>query len=191
MSTNIKVELVGTTPILMHNPSAMSGSKHGKLDTKKVPEPEDEAAAGRYLDEKGNFVFPTVAVKAAIASGGKGRRIGKLSALGVLKATIFPLDEYFQILDAKGKPMSGKSYTVDTRRVVLNKTIGIMRSRPKIENWRAVVNLEVDDTIVENLKMIEEIGNLAGRMVGIGDYRPEKGGPFGRFSLRLLETSKN
>jgi hypothetical protein len=44
---------------------------------------------------------------------------------------------------------------------------------------------EVDD-VIGKVTILEEIGNMAGRMVGVGDFRPEKGGPFGRYTVKLV-----
>jgi hypothetical protein len=102
-----------------------------------------------------------------------------------LKATIFPAEEWTTLLDPKTrKPIKGDQYVVDTRRAVVQRN-GVLRSRPKILAWVCVVTFEVDETIGGS-QLLEDIGNLAGRMVGIGDFRPEKGGPFGRYAVRLL-----
>jgi hypothetical protein len=44
--------------------------------------------------------------------------------------------------------------------------------------------LELDAVIDD--EMIVEVGNIGGRLVGIGDYRPEKSGPFGRYTIEKL-----
>ena len=104
----------------------------------------------------------------------------------VLKAAVFPAEEWTTLLDARtGKPMKASEYVIDIRRVVLQKKLGILRARPKVMPWKCIVPLEVDDTI-DNPKLLQDIGNLAGRMVGVGDFRPEKGGPFGRYTVKLV-----
>ena len=46
------------------------------------------------------------------------------------------------------------------------------------------VPLEIDTAILRP-EQVDEALNLAGRIIGIGDYRPEKGGGFGRFSAAI------
>jgi hypothetical protein len=164
----------------------MTGSSEGKLDTKKIPTPEEEAKAGRYLTEDGKyFRFPVQAFKSSLVGGGVGRRIGKRSAISVMKATIFPAEEWCFLLDPKTKkPIPASQYVIDVRRVVLQKKLGVLRARPKIASWCCVVPFEIDD-IIDKPELLVEIGNLAGRMVGVGDFRPEKGGPFGRYTVKL------
>lgn len=42
--------------------------------------------------------------------------------------------------------------------------------------------LEIEETILDPSNVHEMISD-AGRRAGIGDFRPSKGGPFGRFQL--------
>jgi len=179
-------EITSTKEMLQNNPAGMTGSADGKLDTKKIPTPEEEAAAGRYLTEDGKHLcIRAQAFKSSFVNGSAGRRIGKRAATAVMKAAIFPVDEWCVLLDPKTKkPLKADQYSIDVRRVVLQKKIGILRARPKIAGWSALVTFEVDE-IIDKIQMVEEIGNLAGRMVGVGDYRPEKGGPFGRYTVKL------
>jgi hypothetical protein len=45
--------------------------------------------------------------------------------------------------------------------------------------------VDEDEMPIETLK---EIFDVAGRSVGIGDFRPAKGGPFGRFMITRFEV---
>src|SRR5262249_27699679 len=111
--------VTGTSPLLMHNPAAMGLGANAGLGAKKIPTPQEEAEAGRYVDGDGNFYFPSQAFKSAAVSGGKGQRIGKQFATGVLKGTIFCTEDTVQILDAKTlKPMKASKYDIDIRRAV-------------------------------------------------------------------------
>lgn len=185
-------EITGSKPILQHNPASMGVSTQGKLDTtKKIPTPEEEAKAGRYLTPDGQyFQMPCEAFKRAFVSGGVGRRIDKRAATSVLRSAVFPAEDWVTLLDPKTKkPLPAAKYEIDSRRVSLpgqkGAKVSVIRSRPKLLSWACNVVFEVDD-VIANHKVLEEIGNMAGRMVGVGDYRPEKGGPFGRFTVKLV-----
>jgi hypothetical protein len=181
----ITLEYTGTHPILMHNPAGMTRSAAGKLDTKKIPTPEEEAKTGRYLtDDKKYMRFPVQGFKSSLVSGGVGRRIGKRSATSILKATVFPAEEWVTLMDVRShKPIKEDEYVIDTRRAVVQKQ-GVLRSRPKVMPWYCLVPFEVDE-IIDDPRLLVQIGELAGRMVGVGDFRPEKGGPFGRYTVKL------
>jgi hypothetical protein len=62
---------------------------------------------------------------------------------------------------------------------------GILRSRPKIDNWACELQFEYDPDLNEP-HLIEAVLSHAGKYPGIGDYRVGKKGPFGRFTVKLL-----
>lgn len=54
--------------------------------------------------------------------------------------------------------------------------------RPKFARWAFEVEIEIDDKKVEP-STVRELLNIAGSAVGVGDFRPAKRGPFGRFKV--------
>jgi hypothetical protein len=179
--------ITGTHPLLMHSPASMSLTERN-LKTKVIPSPEEEAKASRYVTSKGFLYIPTQGIRNSIASGGKGRRIGKMAATTILRSAMFPAEEQSVLLDpATGKPLTADQYVIDTRRVQLKGrggTSSVLRSRAMIREWCTDFILELDETIDDD--MVIEAGNIAGRLVGICDYRPEKSGPFGRYTIEKL-----
>ena len=65
----------------------------------------------------------------------------------------------------------------------------IMRSRPVFKKWQLEFELEIDEMEVPN-DVVKEILEYSGKRVGIGDFRPEKGGSFGRFEVSKWKTLK-
>jgi hypothetical protein len=185
-------EITGTSPILMNNPAGMSKPVEGPQIKKKVPTPTEEAEGLLYIQPDGSLCGPAMAFKSIAATAGKGRKIGKAFAPGLVKMAVFtPIDvEFVTLYDPKTrKPLTKKDYTVDSRRCVLKnggKAAGVVRSRPRVERWACDVVLEID-TELANPKDIEQLLQLGGRTVGYLDFRPEKGGPFGRFEAKLKE----
>jgi len=60
--------------------------------------------------------------------------------------------------------------------------MGVLRAFPHFETWEGVIEVHVlDDTITK--EVFERVLKEAGNFVGIGQFRPEKGGYFGRFEL--------
>ena len=56
-----------------------------------------------------------------------------------------------------------------------------------MERWGCLLELEVDPDFT-NAFQVEELLNISGRISGVGDYRPERRGPHGRYRARLLEN---
>ena len=57
-----------------------------------------------------------------------------------------------------------------------------LRYRPEITNWSATLRISYDKALTSP----EQIANLffrAGYSVGVGDWRPERDGDFGRFTV--------
>jgi hypothetical protein len=64
--------------------------------------------------------------------------------------------------------------------------MGVMRAFPHYDHWNGTIRVYVlDDTIPKDIfeKVIREAGNF----VGIGQFRPQKGGYFGRFEVESIK----
>ena len=184
----IHIHLNGLSPLLMHNPvgSMTSGASTQKLGRKKIPKPEDEAKAARYVLPDGNLYIPAIAVRNSLLTATKGLLINRRSALPFISGGVLILDDVFPLY-RDGKPIGGKEYTVDIRRAVVQ-TQGIMRARPKIElPWQLEAIFEYDKDIIDT-SVVRDVAERAGRTVGLLDYRVEKKGWFGRFAVTKIET---
>ena len=155
-----------------------------KLGRKKIPKPEDDAKAGRYLLPDGNFCVPAIAVRNCLLTGTKGQLINRRSALPFISGGVLMIDEAFP-LTRDGQPINGDDYTIDVRRAVVQRQ-GIMRARPRIElPWQLEAIFEYDKDIV-SVDVVKAVAERAGRTVGLLDYRVEKRGWFGRFEVKSI-----
>lgn len=179
----------GVYSLLMNNPVGMQGGPQEKLGRKKIPTPEEEAASKVYRMDDGALYIPSGAFRSALLTAATGRKVGKTAATTVLRGTVFNVDEKTPLVD----PQTGeviKDYDINTSRAVVQGN-GVMRSRPEVWPWGARVFLEIDDEGVAP-SVIEEIFRVAGRAVGVGDWRPGrtsgggKGGPYGRFRVDMV-----
>lgn len=175
----IHIEVEGVTALLMHNPSGMRPVEKA-IGRKTIPTPEDEAEAGCYRLPSGQFYLPTFAFRACLVSGAKNMRLGKTAATAVIKGSVFPATETTALWSPTGDPL--EKFEIDMRRAMVQRQ-GIVRCRPKLAEWAASVEFEYDDDFVAE-DHIREFLSIGGRVCGVGDYRPEKSGPFGRFKLR-------
>lgn len=176
--------ITGVSSLMMHSPKGMSAAEGPKsIGTKVIPTPEVEAESGAYRLKDGQLYIPTAAFRKAILTAARGRRIGKTSAGMVLGGSVLPAEEEAPLTDpVTNEPL--KEYEIDIRRVVLNKQ-GIRRARPIIRKWACGLPLEVDLEMLPNLEILTEVLNIAGKIVGVLDYRIEKGGIYGRFMAAL------
>lgn len=171
MSTKrIQVTIQGRSALLMHS-FPMEPIKNLE---KKSPEEQAEFAA--YRDDKGRLYFPAVNVGRSIVAGAsysKGK--GKSSLQKPIAACLLVSPERLDL--------GTKEYAIDSRPVVIKATKGrIVRHRPRLDDWRLSFEIEYDDDLL-NENQVRQCIDDAGSRVGIGDFRPECKGPFGRFNV--------
>jgi len=78
-----------------------------------------------------------------------------------------------------------------TDTVRLAKGVSDLRYRPEFRNWSCILKMSFDEDLISNSQLVN-LFMRAGLQVGVGDWRPEKGGEFGRFVVgeqTLLEKA--
>lgn len=190
----ITFRLTGISPLLQNNPSAMRQQGQSGVARRTIPTPEEEAQRTAYKLPSGQYYATADAIRSSMLKAAIGLRYrpptgGRAeAATSLVRAGIFILDEQCPLVD----PENGSSivdHEIDIRRVVLRQA-GILRARAKLPRWQTTVTFEWDpQTIPENVVL--EVLERAGKRIGIGDYRVEKGGPFGRFVVELLEAKRD
>ena len=178
-------KIVGISPLLQNNPALFIGHQEAEsLSGKKKYDDEEEARMRVYQDGEGNYVMPSESFKRALLRAASGKKFGKAKAPEVVRSAVFLGGPYCILTDPKiGRPL--KKYTIDRRSVVINRA-RVLRCRPCWERWATEVSLEIDLSVVHPDAVLTTL-QLAGRFPGIGDYRPEKGGAYGRFQCSGYE----
>jgi hypothetical protein len=70
---------------------------------------------------------------------------------------------------------------VDTRPVRIPTTGGrILCHRPCFNDWRLTCTLSIDPDLI-SLRLVRDVVDAAGKRIGLGDFRPDCKGPFGKF----------
>ena len=165
------------------NPASMLEQINKK--SKKGDDKQDldgEAASGVYKHPDGCGI-PTMAFRSALlaAAGAWKKPKGRGSMKSVLSHMQVGCDMTL-LIDGGGKPII--DYDVDARRVVNRSTKGaIIKARPRFDEWSAIVEFEYDEDLVADVELIAGIFADAGKRIGVGSYRPEKNGWFGRFEV--------
>lgn len=187
MARIVKFRIVGISPLLMSNPGGMTRGASG-IGTKKIPTPQEEAESRVYRTGDGKLYFPSIAFRSAIVGpggGASGRRMSKVSVASRVCAGFFVQGDKCLLCHPKTKkPLT--EYVISTMRVMVQKA-GVLRSRPMIEEWMTELTAEVDEDFITADQLVELL-NISGKVAGVGDYRPQKRGMYGRFRAELLTS---
>lgn len=183
----LRFTIKGVTPLIMHNPAGSMKTGGTGLKRKEIPTPEAEAASARYLDGQGHLIFPAVGVRESLITGAKGYKIGRFAAGSTLSGAIILVEEWFSIYDEDGELWPDDRYIIDTRRAVVEEK-GVMRSRAKLSVPWFLKGAFGFVPELAPLDTVRTVLDRAGIVVGIGDYRPEKRGWFGRYVVVSLEV---
>ena len=169
------------------NPLDPDVIKHKELTSKRKKTDDDHRAIAKsewllalYWDKKNGPYIPSMNVRASLIGGAKFNKLGthvKRSTL--LEIERIPL-EYDGPRNIKGLFDSGNF--IDTRSVVVMSK-RLMRNRPVFQNWSLVFEMSYDEKQLEERDLMTAFKE-AGKLIGIGDFRPEKGGLFGRYSVK-------
>lgn len=183
----VRFRVVGAYALLTHNPAGMSRGGDGTLTAKKIPSAEEEANRGLYHLPNGDYGIRVAAFRGALLRAAMDKsKIGKEFASTLVRGTVFAIDEFTTLVHpTTGKPLGRGDYAIDMRRVVQQRQ-GIIRARPRFDAWACEFDLEFDPSLMVPEVTLLPLMQKAGRRVGVGDYRPERGGPFGRFTAELV-----
>jgi hypothetical protein len=186
VAARVIITVDGIKPLLTHNPESM-GIEIGPGKGSRIPEAEVEAEAGTYRDAEGicclkGEAFRGSLLGAASAWKGKARR----SMKSVL-SHVTVIEELAKLQRRDGSPIT--DYVIDARRASIGKA-SIIRRRPRFEEWSCTFTIEYDPKMIPNPKIIVDIMQDAGNRIGVGDYRPGRNGPFGRFTVREYAVAK-
>lgn len=181
-SMQIDVTIKGTTPLLMNRfhegaEVAVSGGTAVTFKGDKGT-PREQATPKAYRErESGKLFIPGPNIFAALISAGKFHKAGK-SKLTTQKTSLVPAGLTVNELIC---PLGVKDFEVDSRSVVIPSTGGrVMCHRPRIDEWKCTFSLDVDTEMFAP-KLVRALVDDAGKKVGLGDFRPERKGPFGKF----------
>lgn len=185
----VEVKIKGKSPLLINrfkeNDELQVAVK--KSTKKDYGTPRDQAEATAYRDDKTKKLWiPSSWVTGAIKTVASDYKLPgtRKSIKSVSGGAIIPTDEkmYFN------EDYTVKDVEVDSRPVVIQRA-RIMRHRARLEEWSVTLSLEIDETIVP-VDSVHEILSDAGKRAGLGDFRPQKGGPFGRFLIESWKIQK-
>jgi hypothetical protein len=178
--TIITFHIVGMSPLLQNNPlNFIGGDEQASLAAKKKYNDEEEARLRLYITKDGHYYHPSISFLRSMAKAVSGLKYGKVSAPMLIRGSVFVAHPQTILLDLDGNP--AKDYLLDKQPVVVSHA-RIARVRPMWPEWQCDLSLEVDVARITE-DQVRAALELAGRIIGVGDFRPEKGGPYGRFRV--------
>jgi hypothetical protein len=195
---NLDIEITGHTALLMNRFSdgsevaVSSGHRPSTVGHRGTPREQAEKTA--YQDEKGYLYVPQQNLFACLINAGKFHKVGK-SKVTTMKSSLVPAG--IAMLDGLVLPILSpksnkglKQFEVDSRRVVIPSTGGaVMRHRARVDDWRIRFSIEVDLELFSP-DFVRTLVDDAGKKIGLGDYRPERKGPFGKFKVTSWAVQK-
>ena len=183
MTEKIKVTIEGTTPLLFNRFRDVAIEGKSKKRTGAMAETEIEDKL--YQDEKGKTQLPATYLRNSIVEASKQFKIvgkGK-STYSKLVASTVDIEPFYIELKAD-------KFEIFRISAVNPMTKGrMMTERPKYNKWSASFEIVLNDESVP-VEVINEILEHAGKYVGIGDWRPQTKGMFGKFMITSFKIQK-
>jgi len=190
----VETWIEGTMALLQHR-MADGALDRGKTRTNvadAADDPRNEAEAGVYrMPGKGErqIAVPGAAIARLIREAGGSHKIkGSRKAVKYLvPAAVIVVDDMCGLyLHDRKTPIV--DFEVDSRPVTIPATKGrVMRHRARFNEWAVKVSLRINEKIMAE-QLVRQLLTEGGEQIGIGDFRPEKGGPFGTFGMVSWET---
>jgi hypothetical protein len=178
----IEIRIEGKTPLLCNRftDEAQMKATNGTRSTLTGDRgsPREQAEPKLYVDEEGNLCLPQPNLFRCIIDAGKFFKAGK-SKVTTLKSSIIPSCVE---IDGVTIPIIHKeNWSVDTRPVRIPSTGGrILCHRPCFNDWALEFSVTLD-TNEMSAGLLRDIIDKAGSAIGLGDFRPDCKGPFGKF----------
>ncbi len=193
-----RIAIKGLAPIIHHNGAAgldnrspaniekaeiarKKGSNRTETDDDRLRELECQTAL--WLDSSGAATVPPAALRACIEEAARKLKQGPQVREGLIVTAV----EEFRYDRSLGTTVEqlGKSVQFTTGVVVQRNRI--LRTRAKFDEWGVVFTVECDDELVDRDQIITWL-DIAGRRIGLGDWRPTKSGHYGRFETESVEA---
>ena len=178
----LNITIVGKTPLLCSRftdaeQMAASNSTRSSIASNSRS-PQEIAESKLYTDDDGMIGIPQPNLFRCIIDAGKYFKAGRRT-ITTQKSSLIPgcvaVDPIFIQLQHE------QAWKVDSRPVRIPATGGrIIAHRPCFDDWSLTFNVELDEDIISE-SLFRDIVDAAGSRVGLGDFRPDNKGPFGRF----------
>ena len=193
----LEFTLAGVSPIIMHNGAAgldtrsavgreiaaitaKRGGNRTDVDERRLRELECQRSL--YLGADGKPTLPEAALRAVIEASARKTKQGPLVREGLMIESVtfgYDIERYGEKVEELSKNTQFVVPVVVARQRIL-------RTRARFDcPWSVVGVADVDPEQVDKDKLTEWLAT-GGRRIGLGDWRPEKSGHYGRFDVEKV-----
>ena len=178
----VSVTVEGASDLLFHRWNCESVDAKANAAKNSKAKKEDDIEAYVWRNNKEEVCIPGEYFRQSIIHAAKFKqdpRSPRKSAMDLFKAGVVSLTAL--------APLGVKSWDyLDTRRVTIQRA-GINRTRPAMrQGWKADIEFQILTPEYIDPALFQDVLNTAGRLVGVGDFRPT----YGRFYITRYETSQ-
>jgi len=184
----VRAVLVGVSDFLFHRWNCESVDAKSKAAKGSKAKKTDDLESYVYRDDLGRLCIPGEYVRQSLIHAAKFRqdpRSPRKSAMDLFKAGVVSLTVLAPV-NANGEPLRAKRQAWDYEhrcRVMIQRS-GITRTRPAMKaGWTISVDLMLNLPEYIPIDMLHETLINAGRLIGLGDFRPT----YGRFAVARFE----
>ena len=186
------VEIRGLRPIIHHSgtgidpkhPANIEKSALARITASNRTEDDEarlaelECQVALWLDEDGRPTIPAAAIRSCIETAARRLRQGPQVREGLV---VDKVHEFSYDVERYGGDLTNLVQTTQFRIGVVVQRQRILRTRAMFDPpWGCRFTLDCDDELVDQ-QQLEAWLDIAGRRIGLGDWRPEKSGDYGRF----------
>lgn len=188
----LKIECTGISPLLMHSDRASDplskeaqwlseiSGRRNKTEADIVELARREFHCSLYLSPAGQPTIPIDNVHSCLYAAAKRRKEGPLFSGSFTVSNVrFDYEgptEPDALWEQQEKFVDRRSVKVGTSRVI--------RTRAIFPEWSLGITAEHDPEVADIFN-IRQWAAIAGTRIGLGDYRPQRGGLFGRFNAQV------
>lgn len=184
MTIHVRVRCEGITPILFNRKSEELLQQLWAPDKKaktapRLP-PREHAEKCLYTQPDGKHYIPGEMLMSSLIAAGSFVRLEGRRQISSAKSTTLPA--FLTLLDS-ALVLPHQQWEVDMRGGV-NPGGGqaVCVVRPRFDKWGFEVNVLIENEEIDEAK-IRELFDKAGVRMGLGDFRPQKRGIFGKFKV--------
>lgn len=184
---NVTIE--GTADLLLHAWNCESVEAKASAKKGSAAKKTDDLESYVKRNDDGIICMPSEYLRMSVINAAKFRqdpRSPRKSAMDLFKAAIVGLKPLCPITTAAGEVP--KMWDFEHRCRVTVQRAGITRVRPAFkEGWRVEIPLLCNLAEYVSPKDLNEVIGQAGRLIGVGDFRPT----YGRFQVIKFEVQKD
>lgn len=171
----------GSADILFHRWNCESVEAKAKAAKNSAAKKTDDIESYVYRNDDGELCIPGEYLRMSIIAAAKFKqdpRSPRKSAMDLFKAGVIPMTALASL--------GAKTWDYEDRRRVVIQRNGVNRVRPAMKaGWEVTVELLITTPEYIDSTLLLDVAGMAGRLVGIGDFRPT----YGRFQVTKFTSA--